>query len=382
MKITLKQKKLTSGKYSLFIEYYKGKIQTPDGKSKHNRDFEYLKKYIHENPTTAKEKKENKEALAFAENVLSIRKAEYAQGKYGIKDHSKGNLLFLDYFNEKKDERYNETGNFDNWNAAQVHLEAYCPPNLTFSQVDENFVKGFKNYLDKKAKTKSDTPLSQNTKYTYYNKFKACINAAFEDGYITQNPIKKVKSFEMAESQREYLTYDELQALANTECKYQILKNAFIFSCLTGIRWSDIDKMIWSEVREEKDDKGEVYYRIVFRQKKTDGLEYLDISSQARSLLGERRILSDKVFYRLKYGQTYNAEIVNWCNRAGITKHITFHSARHTHAVLLLENNADIYTVSKRLGHRELRTTEIYAKIIDKKMKEAASIIPELKIEL
>lgn len=186
----------------------------------------------------------------------------------------------------------------------------------------------------------------------------------------------------MEESQREYLTYDELQALANAECKYPILKNAFIFSCLTGIRWSEIDKMIWSEVREEKDDKGEVYYRIIFRQKKTDGLEYLDISNQARSLLGERRRESDKIFYRLKYSATYNAEIVNWCSRAGITKHITFHSARHTHAVLLLENNADIYTVSKRLGHRELRTTEIYAKIIDKKMKEAASIIPELRIEL
>ena len=65
--------------------------------------------------------------------------------------------------------------------------------------------------------------------------------------------------------------------------------------------------------------------------------------------------------------------------RAGITKHITFHSARHTNAVLLLENGADIYTVSKRLGHKELRTTEIYAKIIDSKMKEAANSIPVLK---
>lgn len=382
MNISLRKKKINDGRYSLFIEYNKGDTKDETGKRKRNREFEYLNLYIYENAKTPKEKKETRENLQLAENILAIRKADYLQGKFNLQDTKKPKELFLDYFNEKKNERYNETGNFDNWNAAQVHLEAYCPPNLTFSQVDENFVKGFKNYLDKKAKTKSDTPLSQNTKYTYYNKFKACINAAFEDGYLTQNPIKKVKSFEMAESQREYLTYDELQALANTECKYQVLKNAFIFSCLTGIRWSDIDKMIWSEVREEKDDKGLVYYRIVFRQKKTDGLEYLDISNQAHSLLGERRNESDKVFYRLKYGQTYNAEIVNWCNRAGITKHVTFHSARHTHAVLLLENNADIYTVSKRLGHRELRTTEIYAKIIDKKMKEAASIIPELRIEL
>ena len=64
----------------------------------------------------------------------------------------------------------------------------------------------------------------------------------------------------------------------------------------------------------------------------------------------------------------------------GINKKLTFHSARHTNAVLLLENGADIYTVSKRLGHKELRTTEIYAKIVDSKMKEAANIIPELKL--
>jgi site-specific recombinase XerD len=63
--------------------------------------------------------------------------------------------------------------------------------------------------------------------------------------------------------------------------------------------------------------------------------------------------------------------------KGGITKHITFHSARHTNAMLLLENGADIYTVSKRLGHREIRTTEIYTKNIDKKMKEAANMISE-----
>lgn len=165
--------------------------------------------------------------------------------------------------------------------------------------------------------------------------------------------------------------------MATANCKYQIIKNAFLFSCLTGLRWSDINKMIWSEVRDE--DTGS---RIIFRQKKTDGLEYLYISEQARELLGSREHESDRVFTGLKYGAHFNAEILRWCMRAGITKHITFHSARHTNAVLLLENGADIYTVSKRLGHKELRTTEIYAKIIDTKMKEAANIIPELKTEL
>jgi site-specific recombinase XerD len=82
----------------------------------------------------------------------------------------------------------------------------------------------------------------------------------------------------------------------------------------------------------------------------------------------------------MKYGTVYNNEIVRRCNRAGISKHITFHSARHTNAVLLLENVADIYTVSKILGHREVGTTAIYTKIVDQKMKEAAYLIPTLNL--
>lgn len=375
MKISLKQKKISNNRLSLFIEYYKGKIVDNEGKSKHNREFEYLKEFIYENPKAPSEKQHNKEKLLFAENILAIRRAEYAKGKYGIKNDKRGKILFLEFYKKKQEEHYNSKGNYDNWSAAYVHVERFFSPTMTLEEITTDIIKAFKRYLDVEARTKSDQPLSQNTKYTYYNKFKACINAAYEERYIQENPIRGVKGFEMADSQREYLTFNELQALYRTDCKYEVLKRAFIFSCLTGIRWSNINTMIWSEIRDE--DSGS---RIVFRQEKTDGLEYLDISNQARILLGERQNPSDRVFYRLKYSATYNAEIVNWCMRAGITKHITFHSGRHTNAVLMLENGADIYTVSKRLGHRELRTTEIYAKIIDKKMKEAANIIPELKL--
>ncbi|BAP32628.1 site-specific recombinase XerD [Chryseobacterium sp. StRB126] len=186
-----------------------------------------------------------------------------------------------------------------------------------------------------------------------------------------------IKSFEQSESQREYLTHSELQKLANTVCKYEVLKKAFIFSCLNGLRWSDINMLVWSEIRDE-----DGVSRINFHQKKTDRVEYLYISKQARQILGERKSPQERVFKGLKYGVVFNNEIVRWCNRAEISKHITFHSARHTNAELLLENGADIYTVSKRLGHREIRTTAIYAKIVDQKMKEAAEIIPQLDIEI
>lgn len=379
MKISLIQRKLKDGRISLSIEFYRGSEITDDGKRKHLRNFENLDTYLIIDPKTAKEKKENKEALEFAENVISIRKAEYAQGRFELKNTAKAKRVFLNFFADLAEEKRTDdsSNNYGNWFSTYQHLKKVVPKNLTFEEIDEFFIKKVRKYFEKDAISKSDLPLSQNSKYSYFNKFKAALRYAFDNGYLTINYASKIKSFEQAESQREYLIFDELQRLAKAECKYPVLKKAFLFSCLSGLRWSDINTLIWKEVRDEGDN-----YRVNFRQEKTEGVEYLYISKQARELLGERQDPQERVFKGLKYGMTYNTEIVRWCNRAAVPKHITFHSARHTNAVLLLENGADIYTVSKRLGHRELRTTQIYAKIVDSKMKEAAEIIPELNIEL
>ena len=379
MKITLKEKILNTGKISLYLEYYKGSTVDANGKRQHLRTQEYLKIYLHQNPKTTKEKNDNKENLKLAENILAIRKTDYIQGKFEMKSTTKAKRTFLNFFSEMVDDREinYSADNYGNWKSAFAHLKKIVPPSLTFDDIDENFVKKVKEYFDSKALTKSNLPLSQNSKVSYFNKFKACLKKAFEDGYLSINYSAKVKSFEQAESQREYLTFDEVQALAKAHCKYDVLKRAFLFSCLSGLRWSDIQTLNWSEVRDE----GE-FTKVNFRQEKTDGVEYLYISEQARKLLGERKHPQERVFVGLRYSAVFNHEIVRWTVRAGLTKHITFHSARHTNAVLLLENGADIYTVSKRLGHREIRTTAIYAKIVDKKNKEAAELIPELNIEL
>lgn len=381
MKFSIKQKKSSEGKISLYIETYKGSYYDEDGKRKHIREFEFLKRYLHENPKTAKQKKENKEALEFADQILTMKKSDFNQGKYGLQNPYKKKKIFLDFFSEKMEEKINSPKNYGNWSATLVHLKKCISPTLTFEEVDEAFVKRVRKYFDTEAKTKSETLLSENSKYSYFNKFKATLRAAFDEGYTSINYGAKIKSFEQQESQREYLTHEELQKLANTECKYPVLKRAFIFSCLSGLRWSDINKMVWAEIREEYQE-GEKAIKVNFTQEKTLGVEYLYISEQARELLGERKYPSDRVFIGLKYSAVYNTELLRWCNRAGILKHITFHSARHTNAVLLLENGADIYTVSKRLGHSELRTTQIYAKMVDQKNKEAANLIPPLNIEL
>ena len=197
------------------------------------------------------------------------------------------------------------------------------------------------------------------------------MRVAYREGILQRNPGDEVDGIKHGESEREFLTYDELQAAAKAECDIAILKRAFLFSSLTGLRWSDIQKLTWSEVQHSK----EVGNYIRFRQQKTKGVETLPISEQAMSLLGERGDEEERVFIGLKYSAWHNIKLQQWMMRAGITKTISFHCARHTYATLQLTLGTDIYTVSKLLGHRELKTTQVYAKVIDERKKEAASRI-------
>ena len=137
------------------------------------------------------------------------------------------------------------------------------------------------------------------------------------------------------------------------------------------MRWSDVQKMTWAEVQFSN----EIGHYIRFRQKKTKGAETQPISEQAFELLGERTIPDERVFVGLKYSAWHNLKLQQWVMKAGISKTITFHCARHTYATLQLTLGTDIYTVSKLLGHKDLKTTQIYAKIIDERKKEAANKI-------
>ena len=168
-----------------------------------------------------------------------------------------------------------------------------------------------------------------------------------------------------------YLTLDEVRKLAATECHYPSVKRAFLFSCLTGLRRSDIIRLTWGQVFKQGK-----FTRIIFTQKKTTQQEYLDITQEAAELMGERRNPSEKVFDDIHAPTSTNETIRKWCMAAGITKDITFHCARHTFATMMLDLGTDIYTVSKLLGHRQLSTTQIYAKVMDKNKQEAISNIP------
>lgn len=373
--VRLRRKTLTNGNVSLYLAINTGG----------RREYEFLRLYLIPEKTKA-DKLRNRDTLTLANSIKAQRIVDIQNGAHGFKSAFKEQTLFFDYYialTEKRKKKEGK-GNFSNWASCLRHLRKYEPrQNITFADITPRWVQGFKDYLENEAEAfgcdnrrrKERRPLSQNSKQSYFNKLRACLRQAYEDGIIRQNPMRGILGFSTQEGAREYLSLDEVRALAAAECDYPEIKRAFLFSCLTGLRRSDIEKLTWGEVTVFN---GRT--RLVFQQKKTGGQEYLDITPQAAELLGDRgnAKATDHVFGNILYPSDTNDNLRIWALRAGIDKHISFHCGRHTFAVLMLTLGTDIYTVSKLLGHRELRTTQIYAKIVDSKKQEAVDNIPKI----
>jgi len=369
MNVTLRQRK-KSNKISLYLDYY----------SNGKRQYEYLNLYLDPEPEkgklTKKEKEDNAKILELAESIRSKRHLEIKNGIFGFQDSGKMKGSFLNYFESLAEKRNDSIGNFGNWDSTLKHLKKYTNDvDVSFSQIDKKWLEGFKEYLQKTAKTPSKKALSQNTQSSYFNKVRASLREALKEEIIQRNPADTIDGIKPGEPEREFLTYDELIAMSKADCEIAILKRAFLFSALTGLRWSDVNKLTWSEIQHSK----EIGNYVRFTQKKTKGTETLPFNEDALKLLETRGDAKDRVFEGLKYSAWHNVKLQQWAMKAGISKTITFHCARHTYATLQLTLGTDIYTVSKLLGHKDLKTTQIYAKIIDERKTLAAS---KIKLDL
>jgi integrase len=293
-----------------------------------------------------------------------------------LKIKEMGEQNFVEYFKKLANER--KLSNSGNWSAAFKYLDKFTNGNLKFSELNEKRLNEFKEYLLTTKSNKSDkTTLAKNSTVSYFNKVKATLKQAYKDGYLQSDLNAKIAPIPEAETRREFLTLEELNSLVKTECNNPLLKRAALFSALTGMRFSDIKNLVWGEVAYNEG-KG---YNINFTQQKTNGIEYMPISEQAYQLMGKRKEPNEQVFEGLTYSAYENRHLFQWIGAAGITKKITFHCFRHTFATLQLSRRpdgsagTDIYTVSKMLGHRDLKTTQIYAKIIDQSKRDAADKI-------
>ncbi|MEQ1638652.1 MAG: site-specific integrase [Methylococcales bacterium] len=351
MKISIEKRNNTTGdKQNIRLIYRYGSRRNDSGKLIHNRKIEQLNVYLHTNPKTKAEKQHNKETLQLVENIKAKRITEAASGQHGFTDATKSNANFYAFFNQVMEtKKTNESNkNYELWQACFIQLKRHYPDDgLTFEHVNEDWLKGVRRYFDTQCKTKSGNLISKGTASSYFNKVRAVINAAYAKGILNRNPLVSVTGINPGQSEREYLTIEEVRALVKTDCRYDVLKQAFLFSCLTGLRWSDVNKLDWSEVS-----LFDGVYRITFNQKKTGNLQYLDIPEQAYKLMGTPA-QHGRVFASLKYSSYMNTELLRWTMAAGISKHVTFHSGRHTFAVSLLSNGADIIdSVRKEAMHK------------------------------
>ena len=372
--VTLRQKEIANEKISLYLDFY-----PPIFNSKTNEFTrrEFLKIYLFKKPKDQVQKKSNIENLRAAELMQVQRQNE--QNKQNVYSHFEkeqlelqkiGNFSFLEYLQKTAQKKIGN--NIQIWNCAVTHFKNFLKgQDICFKDVTIPFINDFKDYLLKaKSLRDNDKTLSRNTALSYHNKIKSALKSAYKEGKLKTNIYAGIESIKEQESQRNFLTLEEAKILFKTPCPKELVYKISVFSILTGIRYSDIAKLIWSEIEFIKNDG----YYVRFKQQKTEGAETIPISDDAYALLGERGNGNEKVFMGLKKWDVDRALPV-WIARSGITKHITFHCFRHTYATLQLSSGTDLFTISKMLGHKSIKTTQIYAKVIDKKKREATAKI-------
>ncbi len=364
--VHIRERKRKDGMIGVYLEIYSGYTKDENGKIAPKRKRETLDYVLYDKPNTSKERFYNKEARRKIEAIKGETLKELLNNRNGFRSDSKSKVNFIEYFKKLTNEKHDSKGNYGNWDSVLKHLTSFAGKNIPFSDIDVKFCEDFKEYLKNGVKTSAGKPFSTSTQSSYFCKLRAALNQAVQDDIIIKNPAKRVSLPRVKESKREYLTQDEVNTLFKTECRYDVLKNAFLFSCLTGLRWSDIQKLEWSQLRKEGDK-----LKVDFHQQKTDGLQYHIINEHAQRFIPERIESNERVFVGLNYSSYMNVALQKWMMKAGITKNITFHCARHTYATLLLTKGVDLFTVSKLLGHKEIRTTQIYANVIDSRKEQA-----------
>lgn len=342
MGIRIREKKLKSGKKSLYLDIH------------HNseRSYEFLKIYL-----TGNTQKDN-EAKRKAEIIKGKFLERIQNDEYGLEPKESKQESFYAFFQPIIDKHLDKgVRNYEN---VKSQLEAYHgKKDLRFKDITTKFVWGFRDHLLEKYE-------KQNTPANYFAIFKGVLTKAVKRGKIRTNPGASVDDIPFKDTVRDYLEEDELNKLAATPCEVKDLKRAFLFACFTGLRISDIKGLQWKHVRSDKID---------FGQKKTTKVNYVPLNNQANKLLGKHGKPKDYVF---NIPTNRHPAIKKWGKDAGLSKHLHFHMSRHTFGTRLGVNGANVQTIANMLGVT-LSTAQVYAKITDEMKKKASDSLPEIK---
>ena len=378
-------KVLSDGRESLFLDHYLGfsiSISSNTGKEykRVNNKREYLKLYLWQAPRTPLERQQNKETLELAKKIRFEREQEMKAGELGYRLEKKDNINFLDYFQnyidnyQKKDIRVimMALGKFKSFLSEKhpVYANFIKPNNL-----NRDLMLEFVEYLQSICVGEGA--------HTIFQRFKKVVKYAEEHDVIYKNPCNGITcKIDDQVIKKDILSIEEIEMLLNTHYQDQNpdIRRAFIFCLYTGIRFCDVVELRFSNVDYSN-------RLLSFEQNKTSGHSkasnvVIPLNDGLISLIGHPSSPDnmDEVIFKLPSHTMCLKALRHWTARAGITKHITWHCARHSFAVNILNNGANIKTVASLLGHSGLKHTEKYTRAVDKLKEDAINSLPELKL--
>lgn len=367
--VRLRIRDLKDGNKSLYLDTY------------HNgtRTREFLKLYlVPETDETAKMR--NTATMRAANAIKAQRIIELTDEAAGIKKAtSRSKMLLVDWLRHYA-ERKRKAGQSESFanlvERATQHIIRYGGDSIMLKDIDKDYCLGFIEYL-KALKHPDGRPYSLQSAKDYFSAFNCALTVAVKDDIIPFNPCSKIGSdqrIKAPESTREFLSVEEIRMLMNAECQHATIKGAFLFSCFCGLRYSDVAALTWGDIQRDGEKQS-----VKITMQKTRKTLYLPLSEEAVRWMPKQgeKTDTDKVF-DFPSCPCVCRSLAKWAKRAGITKHVTFHTGRHTFATLMLTLGADLYTTSKLLGHTNVKTTQIYAKIVDRKKEEAVNLVNNL----
>lgn len=395
---------LSDGRDSLYLEFYLGKTEaiSKNGTAykKSERRNEVLNLYLWQAPRTPMERQQNKETLEIAKRIrfergqALLEQAEGYRLKADTKDlnfiswmwayyeaytkadkrHIKrAHDVFVDYLIDPKQEFTPKPDwtKEERKKAAATKAKKSKGLKVKPQQLTKEMMVGFTEYLQQRFKGEGA--------HTLYARFKKIIKAAVEADIIRKNPTTGIMiKVDSGALKKDVLSIDEMQRLIATHYAGENpdLRRAFIFCLYTGLRWCDVKDLTFGNVDYSN-------RLLKFEQAKTKGHSSASsvitpLNDGLLELIGKGG--RDEVIFPLPSHNMCLKALRHWVARAGIDKHITWHCARHSFAVNILNNGANIKTVASLLGHSGLKHTEKYTRAVDSLKEAAINSLPELKL--
>lgn len=367
MGITLGRKSLRNGRLSLYLDYcFNGK-----------RQRQYLG-IILDSPTDKHTRATNRAKLQLAQVLRSQKEIEYLKERYPFRTtempftlpQTTGNSIDFFSYAEEYLTQYHQK-DIRLVRGVFTQLRKFHTGVLLLDNITPRFCNAFLDYLQRN--------LNGNSPVNYFKKFKMCLSACVESGLILQNPASGIRLHQYNDVTKEILSEKELTQLALTPCRSPEVKRAFLFSCMSGLRWCDVKLLCYRNIDFAQK-------RLTLIQKKVAGhssrsVLHLNLNASALYLLKVQSGSSEERVFHLP-SHSYCLRMLNeWTRKAGIRKHISFHCARHTFITNLMASGANIKTAASLAGHSSTRHTEKYIHIIDTQKQQAVDNLPPLPFD-